>query len=520
MATSSNRQTYIRFYTDYPNTYFDKSEEIIEGSLHLEQTLIEGSLQFGVPCADMFECDLRNDFTVARKTTIWVYQIIDNDTANPKGLFFGKVDSMKMDALGYTNHLIAYDRFYFRRNKSVRKWWRKYWKDDTNNFTVKGIRNALLTKYGFTYDNVTMLNDNRVIYEPSEFKQLTFGELLTQLCAINACIPHIDETGRVKFIRLSNTVDHYITADIVETENCEFEYYDTPIIDGVSVENTEMTISSDEDDEDDAENVFPFPYNIFFEGKKEASMLKRANELLNAIKHITYRPCSVKMIQSDYDIKLGERLQITVSRNDTPVTYYAYVFKNDFSGTLLIEQTVSCDGDADFEVTTALGLASQVNASNEITTFEATITIISAEEDVITITDDGGEELGIVSFESGETSGEITLTLNSPGQTLTFESNIYEKSKDQFISGDDTIEFGPFDSDNFLVDDDTDPLGDGSNQNIVLPYIRYTIDTNRHVINLHGFHEANIRADNPEDVYVPDKVITKVGTVFNCCITS
>ena len=77
MATSSNRQTYIRFYTDYPSNYFDKSEEIVEGSLSLDKTLIEGGLQFGVPCADKFEVDLRNNFTVARKTTIWVYQIID-----------------------------------------------------------------------------------------------------------------------------------------------------------------------------------------------------------------------------------------------------------------------------------------------------------------------------------------------------------------------------------------------------------------------------------------------------------
>ena len=396
MATSSNRQTFIRFYTDYPNTYFDKSEEIMEGSLSLEQTLIEGGLQFGVPCADKFECDLRNNFTVDRKTTIWVYQIIDNDFEHPYGLFFGKVDSMKMDALGYTNHLIAYDRFYFRRNKSVRKWWKKYWKDDTNDFTVKGIREALLTKYGFRFDNVTMLNDNRVVYEPSDFRQITFGELLTQMCAINACIPHIDSTGKVCFIQLSNVISHTLTSNDFETENCEFEYYTTPIIQGVSVENTETTISSDEDDEDDADDIFAFPYNIFFEGKGEESMLRRANELYDAIKHITYRPCSVKMIQSDYDIKLGDRVQINVSRNGSPVTYTTFVFKNAFSGPLLIEQTFACEGEAEYTVSTSSGLASKVNASVEIETMEVTITINTVADDVVTITDEDGNVLATV----------------------------------------------------------------------------------------------------------------------------
>lgn len=365
MATSSNRQTYIRFYTDYPSTYFDKSEEIMEGSLNIEKTLIEGGLQFGVPCADKFEVDLRNNFTVDRKTTVQVFQVIDNDTEHPVSLFFGKVDSMKMDALGYTNHLVAYDRFYFRRDKSVKKWWKKYWKDDTHDFTLKGIREALLTKYGFRFENVTMFNDHRVMNKPLQFKQITFGELLSQLCAVNACIPHIDEYGEVKFIRLNNTVAHYYTAEAFEVENSEFDYYDTPIIDGVSVESSEFLVSSDDDDQDDAENVFPLPYNMFFDGKKEQTLLNRANDFLDQIDFITYRPCSVKMIQSDYSIKLGDKVELYVSRNGTPVTYYTYVFKNELSGPLLIDQTFGSSGESDYEVNTGANLPSKTNTSSD-----------------------------------------------------------------------------------------------------------------------------------------------------------
>ena len=408
MATSSNRQTFIRFYTDYPDTYFDKSEEIMEGSLSLEQTLIEGGLQFGVPCADKFECDLRNNFIVARKTTIWVYQIIDNDSEHPVGLFFGKVDSMKMDALGYTNHLVAYDRFYFRRDKSVKKWWKKYWKDETHDFTLKGLREALLTKYGFRFEDVTLFNDTRVMYKPLQFKQITFGELLSQLCAINACIPHIDETGMVRFIQLSNTVAHTFTSSDIETENSEFDYYNTPIIDGVSVENSEFLVSSDDDDVNDAENVFPLPYNMFFDGKKEQTLLNRANDFLDQIDFITYRPCSVKMIQSDYSIKLGEKIQMTVSRNGTAVTYYAYVFKNELSGPLLIEQTFGCGGEADYEVDTRANLPSRTNTSSD-----------SAKQNIImpsitnpTMVGDGNDS-DVVEFEFNVTQENSIITLNT-----------------------------------------------------------------------------------------------------------
>lgn len=443
MATSSNRQTYIRFYTNYPNNYFDKSEEIVEGSLSLDKTLIEGGLQFGVPCADKFEVDLRNNFTVARKTTIWVYQIIDNDTAHPKGLFFGKVDSMKMDALGYVTHLIAYDRFYFRRNKSVRKWWKKYWKAGDNDYTVKGIREALLDKYGFRYEDVTLMNDNRIVYEPAEFKQITFGELLTQMCAINACIPHIDETGEVKFIQLSNTVTHTLTSSDIETENCEFEYYDTPTIDGVSVENTEMAISSDEDEDDDADNVFTFPYNVFFEGKKENSMRNRAIELYNAIRHISYRPCSIKMIQSDYDIKLGDRVQLSVYRNGQAVTYTTFVFKNEFSGPLLIEQTFSCEGEADYEVNNGgiSGIVSKVNASTETETKTVTVTAIAAVNDVITVKNEENVTVATIIFAEGESQGTASLTIQSAGEQFTFSSSVYGTNKTQVITGNDTVQF-------------------------------------------------------------------------------
>lgn len=443
MATSSNRQTFIRFYSTYPNVYSDKGEEIIENSLSLDKTLIEGPLEFGVPCADKFECDLRNDFSVPRKTTIWVYQIIDNDTANPKGLFFGKVESMKMDALGYTTHLVAYDRFYFMRNKSVRKWWKKYCKDDTNSFTVKAIREALLTKYNFTFESVTMLNDARTVYIPTEFKQVTFGEMLTQLCAINACIPHINEHGVVKFIKLRSTIDHTLNAEMMETENCEFEYYDTPVIDGVSVESSSTTVSSDEDDVDDAENVFSFPYNLFFDGKGETSMRRRAEGLLADIQHITYRPCSVKMIQSDYDIKLGDKLQLQVHNNGATVIYYSYVFRNNFSGPMLIDQTIECDGDADFEVNSGgmSGVVSKVNASTETETKTVTVTAIAAVNDVITVKNEENVIVATIIFAEGESQGTASLTIQSAGEQFTFSSSVYGTNKTQVITGNDTVQF-------------------------------------------------------------------------------
>jgi hypothetical protein len=71
------------------------------------------------------------------------------------------------------------------------------------------------------------------------------------------------------------------------------------------------------------------------------------------------------MIQSDYSIKLGEKIQITVSRNGSPVTYYAYVFKNELSGPLLIDQTFSCGGEADYEVNTGANLPSKTNTSSD-----------------------------------------------------------------------------------------------------------------------------------------------------------
>ena len=348
-----------------------------------------------------------------------------------------------MDALGYVTHLIAYDRFYFRRNKSVRKWWKKYWKAGDNDYTVKGIREALLDKYGFRYEDVTLMNDSRIVYEPAEFKQITFGELLTQMCAINARIPHIDETGEVKFIQLGETVAHVLTSSDIETENCEFEYYDTPVIDGVSVENTEMVISSDEDDDDDADNIFAFPYNVFFEGKKEKSMKNRAIELYEAIDHITYRPCYIKMIQSDYDIKLGDRVRVTAYRNGQAVTYNTYVFKNSFSGPLLIEQTFGCDGESEYTVSTGSGLASKVNASEEIVTTTVNITVEAAVDDTITISDEDGTELMQVTFALGESSAVIPVTIPVGGQILVFESEGFAVTLEQFVNQDCTVTLEP-----------------------------------------------------------------------------
>lgn len=362
MATSTDRVTTITFTDDNQGRTFTKSSTIVLNSMRLEENLTSGGLTFGEPCSSMFRCQLEydSDFPVSRKTKIQVTQLINNQTTVT--LFTGMIDSITTDALGRYVTITAYDRMYFLKNKSCLKWWKNYWSDPTNDFSVRGIRENLLLNYNVNFQSKQMMNDKRKFEEPLEFKQITVGELLSYTCAINLAIPHYGRGGILNFIELGTNTDHTIDTTDVEIENCDIETFNTATIDGCSVESSTQCVVSDEDSQTDADNVFCLPYNMFFNGKKYATMLKRAKEFVSVLANYTYRPMSAKMIISDYDLKLGDRVKLDAYYNGNAVSYYTYIFQNVLSGPMLIEQTFKADGEPDYNVKISANIGGKVNA--------------------------------------------------------------------------------------------------------------------------------------------------------------
>ena len=100
--------------------------------------------------------------------------------------------------------------------------------------------------------------------------------------------------------------------------------------------------------------------------------------------------------------------------------------------------------------------------------------------------------------------GSTTVTYSDIEVVNPWESENYTK---------DTRELYPYEP-----DFNTDPVGDGSYQKILIPYIIYEVDYTNRKVYIIRTDEAAITADHPNNLYVPRTITTSKGTLFNVYI--
>ena len=297
---------------------------ITAGSLNLEQILCDNELTFGQMCASKFEVECFNLNTDVTGFKIEVY-VTENKVT--KKLFSGIIDSSTTDNLGGYRDIIAYDDIYYKRALNVAEWWENYW-EGKSKLTIKQLRESLCEYVGIPYTTDTLINDDLLVPKYNTFTSVTFNSLMTMLCEVSACFPHINNDGILEFITLNTeltTVPNY------EKVNSTFEDYTTDTITGVAIFNSSNEFVKVRGEEG---NTYNISNNIFLLSLSDSELNNALDNIYNSIKDINYTPCSIPLVVSDLNIKLGSYFSTNKGNH--------YVMSQIFSGSLFVEQTINC----------------------------------------------------------------------------------------------------------------------------------------------------------------------------------
>ena len=306
-------------------------ENIVAGSLKLDEVIAEKVPQFGQLYATRFECkvyltgDLKGKF-------IQVYQL-DGDVY--KAVFTGLIDSCKLDKLGTDRTIIAYDYGYTKGKLNVAEWWTGFWTGKETS-TLKQCRDSMLNYYGILYEDVILPNDSLQITKTVDLTSCTLTTMLKMMCELSYCFPHFDRIGILEFILLNTEPEEVIDLDNkYEWSKSTFEEYVTSEITGVQFydSGSELKYTYGQTD-----NAYPVRQNIFLYDRPTSVLDSIAAQFMEYLADFTYTPAVIKMIISNLDFRLGQ--YVHTEKGDF------YILRNTLSGSQLFEQTLKCEGQS------------------------------------------------------------------------------------------------------------------------------------------------------------------------------
>lgn len=332
-----DRITHISFPDMENEALHDLTSGIASGSMSLDELLLQGNIALGECNANKLEVQIFGlDDVSNKKIKVWQ---TDLDGENLKNIFEGYVDSCKLDNLGYYRDIVAYDAIYYKGRLNVANWWTAFWlPDQKETSTLKEIRESICDYLELTYDkDVTYFNDDFVVTQTATISNLSFANMLKMICELQCIFPNITRDGNIEFLTLPTIEEAIDISGLYEHESSTFETYTTELIDAIIIYGSSEEGVSSLDDDAKPTNAYTISGNIFTYDLDKDALKELAVNIFNKISYISYQPADITMIQSDIDLHLGDLVKTDKG--------YSYVFANNLSGSLLVEQEIVAEGD-------------------------------------------------------------------------------------------------------------------------------------------------------------------------------
>lgn len=270
-----------------------------------------------------------------------------------KDLFVGIVDSAKMQANGLYRDLVIYDELYYIRNIDVTKWYNDIFPQNTSTVTCKELRDSLCDYVGLQQQDIVLVNDEAVIKKTLQANSILAGDVLKCLCQMNGVFGNISRSGIFEYIslmdRTSDVTNNYQNSSTVET-------YEVKALTGLKIvnENNETGIIIGNE-----ENVYTLSGNFLIYGNTTEELESIATNIYDKISNITYYPADIKLIQTDLDVCLGDKL--------TFADRHCLVMELKISGIQLYSESISSKGSMNRNTVTDDVNAKLSKIQNEVT---------------------------------------------------------------------------------------------------------------------------------------------------------
>lgn len=327
----------ILFPSDYLYPYDDlypvgitKLDNIVEGSMSLDEVLFDNELVFGQLCASKFEVKIYNSPNLSGK----YIQVTQENDGVPSFVFSGWIESCKYDNTKDDRTIVAYDLGYTYANMNVAEWWESSWEGKETR-TLRELRTSLLDYLGIKYDTTAVyVNDNFRFPKSVVLQKITFADMLRSICELSVVFPHFSRRGNfMEFIQLDTSVTPINLNSKYEGTNSSFEEYRTANIVGVTFYDSENNIKQTVGQSGNNYGVLDTILTLDLTASQLTTV---GTNMLNAISNLTYAVGDLKLILGTMDYKLGDYIETRLGN--------FFVIRNSYSGLQLVEETLTSTG--------------------------------------------------------------------------------------------------------------------------------------------------------------------------------
>lgn len=380
-------------------------EHIVQESFSLKESVLESdSIEFvGCVASEMsvqlygVTQNLKNQLVRVSIKVITGYDQQEQPVySDSVPLFFGKVDSVEMEANHNKRKIKAYDLLYTAGNIEVAPWYNSlnFNAHGGKGLTLKEIRDSLFeylnTKMisicgrGIKQISISLPNDGIYIKKQYKPKTLRSIDVIKSICQINGVFGVINREETLDYATLKGRFEYRILTDITNEPAYPGSATFTPLLPGATGSGEsrfpetyvpyyreidyqeytvkpvdKVTIRESEDKEGvsygTGENNYIIQGNIFAYKLSKQTLTKVARNIYTNIKNIVYRPyesendgvpwveCGLDVVsymQYDYEQSAAQHTDVYTKHN-------YYVFNRTLSGIQALKDSYSATGEQD-----------------------------------------------------------------------------------------------------------------------------------------------------------------------------
>lgn len=329
------------------------NEELHSNQFELTESICsESELRFGGCEASVLKFKISNIFESLKNKQLDVSMVLNGNSDTP--FIFGKykVFSDIPTADRAFREIVAYDKMYDIINANVAEWYNSL----TFPMTLKEFRSSFVALFKIEEVSITLVNDSMTVEKTIEPSSLSGRDVAHAICEINGCFGHINRDDKFEYIVLpqlssaiypseslypSDSVYPSVGAGVNEVLKthyltCQYEDFKTRWIDGLEIklEENETGILYG-----DNSNVYVVNDNFLVYGKSEDELTTIAQNLLNLIRFIQYRPMSVSAVGNPV-LSVGSGIRLSTKYD----VINSYILKRTLSGIQGLRDSYSSEG--------------------------------------------------------------------------------------------------------------------------------------------------------------------------------
>lgn len=317
----------------------------------VENLTAEQNIRFGSCEASYIQFTTENSFDDLGEFVEVYIELNDNTPALRLGSFYIVDDKISEDKK--TREITAFDRLYKILNTNYAEWYNSL----SFPMSLKAFRNSFCAENFLEQEAATLVNDNITVKKTIEAEEISGRDILTAICEINGVFAHLDNNGKLKYVKLKEferglypANDLYPANNLYPLEepnqerirrstwkSCSAQSYEVQKISKLTIRQEEGDIGATVGS---GNNEYVVDNNFICFGKSADQLQTIADNMFNAIKDIVYTPCKV-VAMGNYCRELGDNLSVNIEGG----AVNTYLLRRTIEGIQCLFETIEATGD-------------------------------------------------------------------------------------------------------------------------------------------------------------------------------